>query len=168
MDREQLNTDIETYHKMVYRLAYSCTGNRFDAEDITQDTFIRLYRYKKDFSGDDHKKAFLIRVTVNLSKDMQKSAWFRKRTELNNQIHANENPGEKLIEKENEKTLQEYILALNPKYRAVIFLHYFEDYSTAEIAKTLNIPESTVTTRLSRARGHLKTEITNMKEIYCI
>jgi len=66
MTREQLSADIATYHDMVYRLAFSCTGNRFDADDITQDAFMRLYMYKKSFSDDVHKKAFLIRVTTLL------------------------------------------------------------------------------------------------------
>ena len=167
MTREQLTADIETYHGMIYRFAYACTGNRFDADDITQDTFIRLYQYKKLFSSDEHKKAFLLRVTANLCKDMRKSAWFRKRIDINDNIPASESP-ENDISMEDENTLQEYILELKPKYRAVIFLHYYEDYSTAEIAKTLSIPESTVTTRLSRARSQLKTQLVTKKEVFCI
>ena len=166
MTREQLNADIEAYHYMIYRLAYGCLGNRFDAEDITQEAFIRLYRYKKDFSSNEHKKAFLIRITVNLCKDMQRSAWFRKRGELPDNIQANDNPGERLMEIENETILQEYILALKPKYRAVIFLHYYEGYTTAEIAKMLGSPESTITTRLGRARNQIKTQIITNGEIY--
>jgi len=167
MTREQLNTDIEAYHSMVYRLAYGCTGNRFDADDITQDAFIRLYQYKKAFSNNEHKKAFLIRVTVNLCKDMQKSAWFRKRTDLSDSIPVSESSDNSLAKCEDESILQEYILELKPKYRVVIFLHYYEGYTTAEIAKILSIPESTVTTRLSRARNQLKTQLITKKEIYC-
>jgi len=167
MTREQLAADIETYHCMIYRFAYGCTGNRFDADDITQDAFIRLYQYKKLFSSDEHKKAFLLRVTANLCKDMRKSAWFRKRIDINDNIPASES-SENDISMEDENTLQEYILELKPKYRAVIFLHYYEDYSTAEIAITLNIPESTVTTRLSRARSQLKTQLVTKGEIFCI
>jgi len=167
LTREQLAADIETYHSMVYRFAYGCTGNRFDADDITQDAFIRLYQYKKLFSSEEHKKAFLLRVSANLCKDMRKSAWFRKRIDLNDNIPAGEN-SECDMSKEDENTLQEYILELKPKYRAVIFLHYYEEYTTAEIAKTLKIPESTVTTRLSRARSQLKTQIVTKKEVFCI
>ena len=165
MTREQLSADVEIYHNMIYRLAYGCTGNRFDAEDITQDTFVRFYLYKKPFSSDEHKKAFLLRVTANLCKNMHKSAWFRKRVDLNDDIPVSESP-ECDISKDNENTLQNYILELKQKYRAVIFLHYYEGYTTAEIAKTLKIPESTVTTRLSRARGQLKTKIVTNKEIF--
>jgi len=165
MTREQLAADIEIYHSMIYRFAYGCTGNRFDADDITQDAFIRLYLYKKLFSSDEHKKAFLLRVTANLCTNMYKSAWFRKRIDLNDNIPVNENP-ESGISKDDEITLQNYILELKQKYRAVIFLHYYEGYTTAEIAKTLKIPESTVTTRLSRARSQLKTKIITDKEIF--
>jgi len=167
MTREQLAADIETYHGMVYRFAYGCTGNRFDADDVTQDTFIRLYQYKKLFSSDEHKKAFLLRVTANLCNDMRKSAWFRKCIDLDENIPANESP-ECGISKDDENILQDYILKLKQKYRAVIFLHYYEDYTTAEIAKILKIPESTVTTRLSRARSQLKTQLNANKEVFCI
>ena len=166
MTREQLSADIAAYHDMVYRLAFSCTGNRFDADDITQDAFMRLYMYKKSFSDDEHKKAFLIRVTTNLFKDMRKSAWFRKRTELDESIPAKDGIGDE--NKEIESTLCDYILELKPNYRAVIYLHYYEGYTTAEIAKILKIPESTVTTRLSRAREKLKTQINGNREVFCL
>ena len=167
MTKEQLTADIEAYHGMIYRFAYGCTGNRFDADDITQDTFVRLYQYKKLFSSDEHKKAFLLRVTANLCKDMRKSAWFRKRIDLDENIPANESP-ECSISKDDENTLQEYILELKQKYRAVIFLHYYEGYTTAEIAKIIKVSESTITTRLSRARNQLKTQLNANKEVFCI
>jgi len=166
MTHEQLNADIAEYHGMVFRLAFSCMGNRFDADDVTQEVFIRLYRYKKTFSGDEHKKAFLIRVTVNICKDMQKSAWFKKRVPLDENIPASNTSGEN--ENENEGILQEYINELKPKYRAVVFLHYYEGYSTSEIAKMLKTPESTITTRLSRARNYLKSQLISNKEVYCL
>jgi len=164
MTHEQLNADIAEYHKMVFRLAFSCMGNRFDADDVTQEVFIRLYRQKKTFSGEEHKKAFLIRVAVNICKDMQKSAWFKKRVPLDENIPADNIPDES----KNEEILQEYIKELKPKYRAVVFLHYYEGYSTAEIAKILKTPESTITTRLSRARNYLKTQLITNKEVYCL
>ncbi|MDR2572235.1 MAG: RNA polymerase sigma factor [Oscillospiraceae bacterium] len=161
MTGEQLNADITTYHNMVYRLAFGCMGNHFDADDVTQDVFIRLYRYKKAFTDDTHKKAFLIRVTVNICKDIRKSAWFRSRAEMDDNIPAAESISE------DESQLCEYIRSLKPNYRAVVFLHYYDGYTTAEIAKILRIPESTVTTRLSRARTNLKTQLISNKEVYC-
>jgi len=162
MTHEQLNADIAKYHGMVFRLAFSCIGNRFDAEDVVQEVFIRLYRQNKMFSNDDHKKAFLIRVAVNICKDMQKSAWFKRRAPLDESIPSHDNINE------NESVLEEYIKELKPNYRAVVFLHYYEGYTTAEIAKMLRIPESTVTTRLSRARNQLKTQLITNKEAYSL
>ena len=162
MTHEQLNADITKYHSMVFRLAFSCMGNRFDADDVSQEVFIRLYRRNKVFSNDEHKKAFLIRVTVNICKDIQKSAWFKRRVPLDESV-----PSQDSID-ENESVLEEYIKELKPNYRAVVFLHYYEGYTTAEIAKMLRIPESTVTTRLSRARNQLKIQLITNKEIYCL
>ena len=162
MTHEQLSVDIAAYHSMVFRLAFSCMGNRFDADDVTQEAFIRLYQQKKTFENDEHKKAFLIRVTVNICKDLQKSAWFKRRVPLDESIPAYNTLSE------NESVLHEYIKELKPNYRAVVFLHYYEGYSTAEIAKMLRIPESTVTTRLSRARNLLKVQLITNKEVYCL
>jgi RNA polymerase sigma-70 factor (ECF subfamily) len=156
MTQKQLCADIDEYRVMVYRLAFACTGNHYDADDVTQDAFMRLYQYNKPFASDEHKKAFLIRMTSNLCKDIQKSAWFRKRTELDENMAASKNDD---INDE-EDALRKCILDLKPKYRSVIFLHYYEGYSTAEIAKIMHISESAVTTRLSRARSQLKTQLT--------
>jgi RNA polymerase sigma-70 factor (ECF subfamily) len=101
-------------------------------------------------------------VTVNLCKDLRKSAWFRKRADLDENIPAPDSLDE------NESVLREYIKELKPNYRAVVFLHYYEGYTTAEIAKMLRIPESTVTTRLSRARSQLKTQLITNKEVFCL
>jgi len=157
MTAEQLSIDIENYHNMVYRLAFGCLGNRFDADDVTQDVFIKLYRHKKPLLCDEHKKAFLVRTTVNQCKDIHKSAWFRKRTELDESLPVHDNFDEC------EYELSEYIQKLKPHYRAVIFLHYYEGYTTSEIAKMLNVTQSTVTTRLSRARNQLKTQLITNK-----
>jgi RNA polymerase sigma-70 factor (ECF subfamily) len=156
MTQKQLCADIDEYRVMVYRLAFACMGNHYDADDIAQDTFMRLYQYSKPFASDEHKKAFLIRVTTNLCKDVQKSAWFRKRSELDENIAAS-----KIDDiNDEEDALRKCILDLKSKYRSVIFLHYYEGYSTAQIAKIMRISESTITTRLSRARSQLKTRLT--------
>ena len=158
MTREELAADVAVYRAMVYRLAYGCTGSGFDADDISQEAFLRLYKYKKPFNGSEHKKAFLIRVTINLCKDLQKSAWIKRRTELDENMQYGGGYNEA------ENVLREYILQLKPKYRAVVYLFYYEGYSVAETAKILKISETAVTTRLSRARNQLKAQLINNKE----
>jgi len=158
LTQEQLSADVSAYRLGIYRLAFSCMGNRFDAEDVVQDTFLRLFQQKKNFSDEEHKKAFLIRVAINRCKDMHKSAWFKKRVELDDCI-----PADDYLNK-SENILRDYIIRLKPRYRAVIFLFYYEEYSVAEIAGILKMSETAVTTRLSRARKQLKIELINNKE----
>ena len=161
MTREELTADVALYRGMVYRLAFGCTGSGFDADDIAQEVFLRLYNYKKPFTDDEHKKAFLLRVTVNLCKNLQKSAWVKKRAELD------ENMPYCGSFSRTESVLREYILQLNPKYRAVIYLFYYEGFSAAETAKILKITQTAVTTRLNRARNQLKEQLSdNKEEIY--
>lgn len=145
---------------MVYRLAFSYIGNRFDADDITQDVFLRFYN-KKIFTDNEHKKAFLIRATINASKNILKSSWNKKRidlTEFNNALSYNENFNE------DEEELRSYIIRIKPKYRAVIYFYYYEGYSTAQTAKILKLSESSVKTQLYRARIQLKEIITGERK----
>ena len=147
MDESRLSFYIHKFHGTVYRLAYSYLKNPDDAEDVVQETFLRLYLSNTEFETDENIKAWLIRVAINLSKDMLKSSWFRGRTELDKDIPAKE---------KNEDTISEIIEKLKPEYRVVIFLFYYEGYSVREIAEMNEISVSAATTRLSRARKKLK------------
>ncbi len=121
--------------------------NATEAEDIVQETFVKLFNTDKTFNCDEHCKAWLIRVTVNLSKNLLKSFRYTRTEELSEAI-----PIEGLAESE----LADALSALPRKYRAVIHLHYFEGYSSKEIADIMGLSVSAVTTRLSRAREKLK------------
>jgi len=159
MTHEQLSADVRTFRGSIYRLAFGCTGNRFDADDVAQETFLKLYECKKDFKDAEHKKAFLIRVAINLCKNLKKSSWHKNRAELDEDSPASG------CFNESERVLREYIMRLKPAYRAVIYLYYYEGYSAAEVAKILKITETAVTTRLDRARGQLKTLLINDEEV---
>lgn len=147
MDKSRLSFYIHKYHSTVYHLAYSYLKNPDDAEDIVQETFLRLYLSNNKFDTDENVKAWLIRVAINLSKDMLKSSWLRGRTELDRDIPE---------EEKTDDTISEIIEKLKPEYRAVILLFYYEGYSVKEIAEINEISVSAATTRLSRARKQLK------------
>ena len=134
----------------VFRLAYSNLQNKSDAEDVSQDVFLKLYTSDKIFETAEDEKAWLIRVTLNRCHDMRKSAWHRKRvsdydfTILNNK-------------ESNEKDfLLDEVMALPLKYRNVIHLYYYEGYSVADIANIMKKKTSTIQTWLQRARKKLK------------
>ncbi len=138
---------FEEYSDTVYRLAYARTKNRFDAEDVLQTVFLKLMKVDIDFGSLEHMKAWLIRVTVNTSTNLLVSAWNR----------LTEGLKEDLASREVQKfEVYSEVLKLPLKYRTVIHLFYYEGYSCAQTAIILEISESTVKTRLKRARERLK------------
>lgn len=151
MDDNELCRYIKLYHQTVYRAAVSLVHNTAEADDIVQETFVKLFNSNKSFNSDEHCKAWLIRTAINLSKDLLRSFRYIRTEELSETIPA---------ESRDERELAEVLAELPSKYRLVIHLHYFEDYSSAEIAEILGISTTAVTTRLARARERLKSFMT--------
>ena len=149
MSNEEFATFAEKYMDTIYRVAYSWTKNTDDANDVTQDVLIQLYKTKKEFESDSHMKNWLIKVTVNCCKMIFRSLWSK--------MEDIENYGETLgFEDESYLDLFQAVMNLDKKYRVPLMLFYYEGYSTAEIASLLGIPEKTVSTRLFRAKGRLR------------
>ncbi len=147
MTENELESYIALYRGNVYRLAFSYVKNNEDAEDISQEAFLKLYKSNESFETPENVKAWLIRVTINLSKNLLKTFWRQRRSELN---------AEFTYENEREEVLLEIIGRLKPKYAVVLHLFYYESYSANEIAAILGISSGTVRTRLARARNQLK------------
>lgn len=156
MDDNELCRYIKLYHQTVYRAVFSLLHNESEADDIVQETFVKLFNSNKSFNSDEHCKAWLLRTAINLSKDLLKSFRYARTEELAETISA---------ESRDERELAEALAQLPAKYRAVIHLHYFEGYSAAEIAQILGISATAVTTRLSRAREKLKRFLTEEETI---
>lgn len=148
---------IKLYHQTVYRAALGYLHNAEEAEDAVQETFVKLFNTNKQFTSDEHCKAWLLRVVINHSKNLLRSFRYTHTEELDEAI-----PIEDLAERD----LADALSALPPKYRAVIHLHYFEGYSSSEIAKILGISATAVTTRLARAREKLKNLMTSEEKLY--
>lgn len=138
---------VKQYHKTVYRLAYSYVRNCADAEDICQDAFVRLMEFSGEFASDEDCKRWLIRVTVNLSKNLLKSCRFSRTEELSEDIP---------LETAEDGELLALVKSLPTKYGEVIHLFYYEGYSVKEISQILRISQTAVTSRLSRGRNKLK------------
>ena len=135
---------FEEYKDMVYRLALSYLGNAEDAQDISQEVFLRLLRWNGRIRS-GAERAWLTKVTVNCCKDLLSSRISTREVEETDAVYFPET-----------SDLKEAIMALPGDYRVVVFLHYYEDYSTREIADLLKVSQSVVTTRLHRARQRLK------------
>lgn len=144
---------MDKYADMVYRVAVNQMKNTADAEDIFQEVFIRWMQHRKEFESEQHEKAWLIRVTINLCKNALTSSW-RKRTEQFDEKLENTLSYEDTVE-EGSDVLQA-IEKLPEKYRVVIHLFYYEELSIAEIGQVLQEKESTIRTQLTRARRKLK------------
>lgn len=147
MEEKELERYIELFRGTVYRLAFSWLKNREDAEDISQDAFLKLYTSKESFACDENVKAWLIRVTVNLCKNLLKSSWRKNRAE---------SFAEEISPPPDELHIDEYIARLKPEYSSVLYLFYYEGYSVKEIAEICRLTSVAVRTRLSRGRDKLK------------
>ena len=151
-DNRDLIRIINTYSDTILRIAYQHTGNMHDAEDLAQEVFIGLMQ--KDFSEFDceYEKAYIIRATINRCH-----SFFRKKKQTDivylDEIYRNENEPIFTIE---ERSVLKEISSLPPKYRDVIYLHYFDGYTAKEIAKIMGTTTGTITSQLKRAREKLK------------
>lgn len=132
----------------VYRLAYVRTGSRADAEDVMQEVFLRLVRAAPVFDGEEHAKAWLLRVASNCAADLFRLPWRRREESLEGDLPAPEEP--------ETGSVTEAVLSLPARYRIPIHLYYYEDYSVAEIARIIGKSEGTVKSRLFRARELLR------------
>ena len=139
---------------MVYRLAYSLVKTRADADDIFQEVFLRYMQNAPAFQGAEHEKAWFLRVTMNCCKNFWKSPWTRRRVALEREEMEQ---GGLFCELDGDSAaLVDAVKQLSKKYRIVIHLFYYEELSIEEIAKLTNAKASTVRTRLTRARRHLR------------
>lgn len=145
--------DIERiYHRhveMLYRVAYSFMKNGADAEDMVQETFIRLLRSGMVFDSVQHEKAWLIVTVSNLCKSALRSPWRRWED-----IDTMSEPP--TVEDTIPDETLDAVMALPEDYKLPVYLYYYEGYQTAEIAEMLGVAPATVRSRLSRARQKLK------------
>ena len=139
------------YGSMLFKIAMVHLGNKSDAEEAVQEAFIKLLYKAPDFADAEHEKAWTIRVIVNICKNMTRSLW-NKRVICMEEIEA-------YCDAAADAGILESVLRLPFKYKAVIHLFYYEDYSVKQIAEALQISESAVKMRLQRGREILKIEM---------
>lgn len=133
-----------------------------DAEDIVQEVFLKLCRETKEFESKEHLRNWLIRVTINQCKKISVSSWFTKHTSLSDFAADIWTAQETTDTEKEESDLFLSVMALPKKYRIVVHLYYYEDYSTKEISELLHVKEATVRTRLARARKILKNTLSEV------
>jgi len=141
----------ETYYTMVYRLSLLILKNPQDAEDAAQTIFLKVIEKQPSFADAEHEKAWLLTVTRNHCRDIQRSFWHKRRADPEQLPEPSIEPFDK-----QGGLLFEIIQTLPSKQREVVYLYYFEDYSIKEISQILNRNESTIQSQLSAARNKLK------------
>ena len=146
----QFEADYDAYSGAVYRLAMVYLGRQADAEDVTQEVFLRLLHRTPAFADQDHEKRWLLQVTANLCRDQLRGFWRKRITELEDTLPA---------AAQEERDALDAVIRLPEKYRLPIHLHYYEGYSVAEIAEILKLGQSAVKMRLKRGRELLKIEL---------
>ena len=157
LTNQQYTCLVERYIDTVFRIALHYTNSAHDAEDITQNVFLALLRNQKDFESDDHIRHWLIRVAVNESKKLLRSPWRRH-------ISFEEYLATQPEATSEDRDILRSVMALPRKYRLPIYLYYYEEYSTQEIADILKIPKGTVCTNLKRGRELLKLSLEEDEE----
>ena len=145
---------VRTYSDMVYKIAMRYMHNPTDAEDVYSETFLAYFKKERTFENEEHRKAWLIRVTINCAKDMLSGRTYD--VELD----------EGLTDDKSERTENDEILDLRraiknlpEAQREVITLFYLQDLKIKEIAEILGKPENTIKVTLMRAREALKTQL---------
>jgi RNA polymerase sigma-70 factor (ECF subfamily) len=151
---------VKKYGDMVYKIAFSMTKNKHDSDDIFQEVFLKYLYYSNEhsFKDDEHLKRWLIKVCINCGKDTLSSKWSKAPVSTDDDSTYLEVQDTLDIEGDTTISLdmQRALSHLPPKYRIVIYLFYFEQLSTHEIANAIGSNSALVRVYLSRARGQLK------------
>ena len=156
MENREFELLARRYMDMVFRLAFSYMKSASDADDVTQNVLLRLLRRTKPFESEEHARFWLVRVTMNECKRALRSQW-RKAGDIEeyaNELH---------FETQEHSDLFYAVMELPEKYRTAIYLYYYEDYSTDEIARLTGTPAATVRTRLRRGRELLRAGLEEAK-----
>lgn len=150
---KQYNKIVENYSDMIFRIAYQYLYNKYDAEDIVQEVFVKLLSRKVIFKDEEHVKSWLIRVTINQCLDYKKSLVKRSTVPIENMEISFEHKEEGILEE---------LQLLKEDERNILYLYYYEGYKIKEIAKILKQKQNTINSKLTRARKKLK-EIMEVK-----
>lgn len=155
---EDMNRVVEEYADTVRRICFVHLKNRHDTEDVFQNVYLKYLLYEGSFENSQHEKAWFIRVTINACTDWLRKLSHRKWLPLEILAEESEIGGTGTGDSFSEEIL-EAVLQLPEKYRNVIYLFYYEEYSAVEIARILGKKENTIYTWLSRAKGILREQL---------
>ncbi len=150
-DDTRIENIINLYGDLLYRTGIMILGNPQDVQDVLQEVMLKVLQKMPEFHDSEHEKAWLLRVTINLCKDMLRFRFRHQYIQIDElEIEA--------VDTDDRQLLQE-IIQLPPRWRIVLLLHYVEGYSLKEIADILAISENAVKKRMQRAKAGLKKKL---------
>ena len=171
-DERAFNELVTTYGRRVSALVFRMLGNRAEAEDLTQEVFVQVFKAISTFRGESKLSTWIYRIAVNLCKNRSKYLRVRhsneqdeleavaERVDLGDARKANvahiERPDEAMAGRQVERIVQDAILAIDPAFRECLILRDVEELSYEEIAQITGLVAGTVKSRIFRARGQLK------------
>ena len=150
---ERISRMIKTYEKDLLRLCCVYLKDSSMAEDAVQETFLKAYKNLHSFRGESSEKTWLIRIAINVCKDMQRTAWFRN---IGRMVNLDDVQIPQVQEHDVKSAVVSEIMRLPGKLKEVVLLYYYEDMNQSEIAEILNVSITTVHRRLEKARALLK------------
>lgn len=161
---------VNDYSDDVYYCAYLYLKDRELAKDACQQIFIKVYQNMEKFRHDSNYKTWIMRITANACKSILRSKEYRnsqKETILDERLAIlDDSPSDIIEEDQKKELLWKQINTLSPKYREIIILRYYKDYSSQEVAEILRIPQATVRTRLRRAHNLLRNGFMERSDLY--
>ncbi|HET7657476.1 MAG TPA: sigma-70 family RNA polymerase sigma factor [Bacillales bacterium] len=154
---------LDEYGEGIKRFILSYVKDASATDDLVQDVFLKVYLKMDTFEDRSALKTWIYRIAINRCKDYFRS-WHYQKVKLTQKLDlfnlkSGETPEEFLLQKSEDLSLAREILSLNSKYREVILLYYYRDFSISEISELLQLKESTVRTRMQRARTQLKAKL---------
>jgi RNA polymerase sigma-70 factor (ECF subfamily) len=176
-DLEATSELIDRYQKHVYNLAYRLCGNYDDANDISQEAFIRVFHSLHNFRGESNFSTWLYRIVTNVFLDERKKQRVRSHTPLEEYIELEDStvarqiedpapgPEEAVTARERSDLISTAVLSLPEDHRVMIVLYHFQERSYEEIAAIMSLPIGTVKSRLNRARIALRNKLDSVREL---
>lgn len=156
MDKIEFENIYNQYFDMVYRICFLYMKNTADAQDMTQDTFCRMYQSSFCYESEEKTKAWLAVTALNCCKNQLKKWWVKKRVPYEEYLQEGH------VENQ-DHSVYTTVMSLHKKYSIPTYLYYYEGYKTGEIAQMLHEKPSTIQTRLAKARQLLKLELEEEK-----
>ena len=158
MNNDEYARIVKLYYEDVKKVSFALCKDLYDAEDVTQTTFIKLLNQKEEFDDEYHIKRWLIKVAINECRLLWKSPWKTKVDYYVPEKAVNHRGMD-----DEEQLVLDAVMKLKKKYREIVHLFYYEEYSAKEIAEILDINEGTVFKRLQRAREQIKAYMVKRK-----